>query len=445
MKMWTQVEPAMMSAGVQVLTKLTQAGYEAYWVGGCVRDEIMGRPVHDMDIATSAKPEDVIQLFDRSVPTGLKHGTVTVLIGKQAFEVTTFRKETEYEDHRRPVSVQFVDAIREDLERRDFTMNAMAMDLEGNLTDPFQGRRDIELKVIRCVGDADKRFDEDALRMIRAVRFASVFGFRLVPSTWRAIMRSRDKMGYIATERIRTELEKMLAGPDPIRGLELLRRSRLLEQAKIPADLTHLDEKRLKHLSSLPAEPLWLRLSLLIQALHIPEDEVLDLLKRWTFSNRDASAAAGLVRFDQEWSSIVYHSRHLDTAESIEFMRRSWIALQLAYGKEIAGLWIDRAVVLTQASKADRPDVPGSEQQTNPNMTGDLEQIRRWHTSVPLHQVKELALTGTDVLEAAGRPGGPWLSILMKKLLLAAAVGDVANEHVELIEEVKRMVNEDEA
>ncbi|WP_416277391.1 CCA tRNA nucleotidyltransferase, partial [Paenibacillus timonensis] len=229
---WSQVDPLMLVQGENVLRVLRDGGHRAFFVGGCVRDELMGRPVHDMDIATSAKPGEVVRLFDRTVPTGIQHGTVTVLMEGHAFEVTTFRKESDYADHRRPGSVEFVDAVSEDLRRRDFTMNAIARGLNGELIDPYGGRMDIERGLIRCVGVAEERFEEDALRMMRAVRFASTFGFRPVKSLWKALIAGKDKLGYIATERVRMELEKIVLGPDPLRGLALLERSGLLRHAK---------------------------------------------------------------------------------------------------------------------------------------------------------------------------------------------------------------------
>lgn len=224
----------MAASGEQVLRILETAGFRAYFVGGCVRDELMGRPVHDMDIATSAGPDQVMELFERTAPTGLAHGTVTVLMEGQSFEVTTFRKETGYKDHRRPSEVQFVDGIEEDLQRRDFTMNAIAMDLDGRLVDPYGGRRDIEHGWIRCVGKAEERFEEDALRMLRAIRFASVFGFKPLKSVWRALLAAKGSMAYIAAERIRSELERIVLGPLPQRGLALLARSGLLASAAAP-------------------------------------------------------------------------------------------------------------------------------------------------------------------------------------------------------------------
>ncbi|USB35050.1 CCA tRNA nucleotidyltransferase [Paenibacillus sp. YPG26] len=437
MKQWSQVDARVVSAGEEVLRRLEDAGHKAYWVGGCVRDEVMGRPVHDMDIATSARPEMVIQLFERCIPTGLQHGTVTVLINKQAFEVTTFRKETEYEDHRRPAAVEFVDAVLEDLKRRDFTMNAMAMDIDGNLIDPFCGREDIKAGVIRCVGEADERFEEDALRMVRAIRFASVFGFTPTLSTWRAVIRNRDKMDYIAIERIRAEFEKILYGPDPLRGLELLSRSQLLENSKLPTVQVQTQPDMLRKLPLLPAVPADLRLSLLVQGLGIETESIPGLLKKWTFPNRDAEGTVSLIRFDQEWMEQL-RARNSRSAEEIEkSLRPHWVVLELAYGQGTAGLWISRMQTLLESTNRTDHLLPINREQ--------LKILEDWHTAIPVHHVRELKVKGNEVLEESGRPGGPWLGSLMKQLLYSVAAGDVPNTKEDLLNEVKRMVNLSEA
>ena len=197
-----------MRQAAPVLGRLNEAGFEAYYVGGCVRDAALGRPVSDVDIATSAQPEQVAALFARTLPTGLQHGTVTVLEGGRAYEVTTFRKESVYERHRRPSEVAFIADLRGDLQRRDFTINAMALDISGDIVDPFGGRADLQDGIIRCVGDADLRLQEDALRLLRGVRFASVLGYRIAKSTWRAIVRHRKLLRHIAMERVGVELDK---------------------------------------------------------------------------------------------------------------------------------------------------------------------------------------------------------------------------------------------
>lgn len=198
-----------------ILQTLERAGFEARYVGGCVRDTLLGRPVHDWDIASQALPEDVLRLFPRCVPTGLQHGTVTVLLDGTSAEVTTYRLDGAYHDSRHPDGVRFVRSLADDLARRDFTINAMAMDLSGTITDLFGGREDLARGVIRCVGDAETRFREDALRMLRARRFAAQLGFALEAGTEAAIGRCAGLCAALSRERVREEAEKTLLSDRP--------------------------------------------------------------------------------------------------------------------------------------------------------------------------------------------------------------------------------------
>jgi tRNA nucleotidyltransferase (CCA-adding enzyme) len=201
--------------GVQeILHTLERAGYEAWCVGGCVRDMLANREPEDWDVATSALPEETMAVFEgRAAPTGLKHGTVTVRTGDRPVEITTYRVDGEYCDHRRPETVSFTRSLEEDLARRDFTFNAMALNLRRELRDPFDGRGDLERGVLRCVGEAARRVQEDALRILRGLRFAAVLGAEIEPATAAAIRRNRALLKDIAAERIQAELTKLLRGP----------------------------------------------------------------------------------------------------------------------------------------------------------------------------------------------------------------------------------------
>ena len=197
----------------EILETLEAAGHRAWCVGGCVRDALLGRAPEDWDVTTAARPEETMALFgDRAVPTGLRHGTVTVRTAAGGVEVTTLRRDGAYRDHRRPESVTFTDSLEEDLRRRDFTVNALAVDLRGTLQDPLGGRADLAAGVLRCVGNPDRRFDEDALRILRGARFAAQLGFAIHPDTAAAIHRNRALLGDIAPERIWTELKKLVTG-----------------------------------------------------------------------------------------------------------------------------------------------------------------------------------------------------------------------------------------
>lgn len=200
---------------IHILNTLERSGYEARLVGGCVRDTLLHRRPNDWDVATAAPPEAVTELFERTVPTGIRHGTVTVLYGGSACEVTTYRVEGAYSDHRRPDSVRFTSRLEEDLSRRDFTINAMAMDASLAITDPFGGREDLSRRLIRCVGDARERFTEDALRMLRAVRFAAQLDFALDSAALEAIAGCAPLCSALSPERVAAELRAVLASRDP--------------------------------------------------------------------------------------------------------------------------------------------------------------------------------------------------------------------------------------
>ncbi|MCR5250035.1 MAG: HD domain-containing protein [Lachnospiraceae bacterium] len=207
------------SGAVKILHKLKEAGYEAYIVGGCVRDCLLGKQPSDWDITTSAKPQEVKDIFRRTVDTGLQHGTVSVLMREEgklcAYEVTTYRIDGAYEDGRHPKQVTFTPDLSEDLRRRDFTINAMAYNPEDGLVDLHGGREDLEKRLIRCVGDPKERFGEDALRMMRAIRFAAQLDATIDPAAWEAICAMKDNIVHVSAERIRVELEKLLVSPRP--------------------------------------------------------------------------------------------------------------------------------------------------------------------------------------------------------------------------------------
>ncbi len=198
-----------------IINVLMENGYEAYAVGGCVRDSILGRTPGDWDITTSALPMQVKALFRRTIDTGIQHGTVTVMLGKNGYEVTTYRIDGKYEDSRHPKSVEFTSNLVEDLKRRDFTINAMAYNDEHGIVDVFDGMGDLKRKIIRCVGKAHDRFDEDALRILRAVRFSAQLGFDIEDDTAKAAKELAPTLVKISRERIHTELNKLLLSGNP--------------------------------------------------------------------------------------------------------------------------------------------------------------------------------------------------------------------------------------
>lgn len=199
----------------KIIKKLNEHSHEAYAVGGCVRDSILGKEPDDWDITTSAKPWQVKEIFHRTIDTGIVHGTVTVMIGKEGYEVTTYRIDGNYEDNRHPQEVMFTGNLIEDLKRRDFTINAMAYNHDQGLVDAFEGKADIDRKIIRCVGIAEERFTEDALRILRAVRFSAQLGFAIEGETLKSIAKLSSNLQYISAERIQSELVRLMVSPYP--------------------------------------------------------------------------------------------------------------------------------------------------------------------------------------------------------------------------------------
>lgn len=268
----------------EILDRLEEAGYEAYYVGGCVRDRLLGRPVHDWDITTAARPETVLTLFDRCVPTGIAHGTVTVLLEDTGAEVTTFRTDGTYRDGRHPEQVTFVGSLREDLARRDFTVNALAMDRTGRMYDYFGGQADLARRLLRAVGDPETRFREDALRMLRALRFSAQLDFTVERETLEAVERCAPLAKALSAERVRDEVEKTLLSPRPELVGEMVRLG-LLESygMRERADLSAI--------CGLPTEPA-VRWAALCRAYPNLNLEMLRLPKRLA---QDAMAAARLA------------------------------------------------------------------------------------------------------------------------------------------------------
>lgn len=281
-----------------VLERLEANGYSAYLVGGCLRDMFLGRPIHDWDIATSASSAAVVSLFPKTAETGLRFGTVTVITGEGDIEVTTLRSDGAYRDRRRPESVLFVNDLNEDLKRRDFTMNAMAMSRSGELRDPFGGRADIKRRLIRCVGAAEARFNEDALRMFRALRFSAQLPFDIEERTMAAIKKCAPLCADLSAERVRDETEKILMSDMPeIIGTAVecgLFAGRLYAKAGKP--------EKLKRIAKLPKNSMmrWSAFCALLLSAGLI-DSAADFLKKMrldaqTVKNSGTGAAAALRR-----------------------------------------------------------------------------------------------------------------------------------------------------
>ena len=272
-----------------IIKTLMEKGHEAYIVGGCVRDSILKRKINDWDMTTSAEPEKVVELFDKVILTGIKHGTVTVVLNNNHYEITTFRNDGEYDDNRHPIKVEYVKTLREDLARRDFTINAMAYNEECGLQDYFGGISDLNNKIIRTVGNPVLRFNEDALRMLRAVRFSAQLGFEIDNSTFKAIKEVSHNIESISKERIRDELNKIILS-DAVK-FETLRSSNLADY--IIPELNKISYNRLLQINSV-RKTIHLRLAILL--MDLGENSAITILKRFKYDNDTIKNVSLLIK-----------------------------------------------------------------------------------------------------------------------------------------------------
>jgi len=407
----------------EVIQTLLEHGYEAYMVGGCVRDMQLNRPVKDYDIATSAKPEQVQRLFRRTVPTGLQHGTVSVIIKDNLYEVTTFRKESEYEDFRRPAEVQYIDSLYEDLRRRDFTMNAMALDIHYKLIDPFEGVRDLQNRLLRCVGDANERFQEDALRMLRCIRFAAQFGLTIERQTWLALLQQAPLLSHIAMERVRMELERMIGGADPAQAVQLLIDSQILGFVKQPLKLAALTTEALSgHWSSL-SEPLT-KLAYLYLRVGIQPDDVGRELRQLTFSKQQLEHVRPII------SASYQLGRMLADGADTAVLERAWKVTAVAYGTAAC----EAVLNIIEADPKALAELGVSD-----SLSVSLaENGFAWLKDMPVQSLVELKTNGKELLAHIGRPAGPWVARVLSHLLTEAALKNLSNEKEALLSEACR-------
>ena len=315
-----QKEPLFLEA-LPVMQQLVDAGYEAYFVGGSVRDMLLHKPISDVDIATSATPQEVKEIFSHTVDVGIEHGTVMVIHHKEGYEVTTFRTEEGYEDFRHPDKVTFVRSLEEDLKRRDFTINALAIGIDDQLMDFFDGIGDLERQCIRCVGDAKERFNEDALRMFRAVRFVGQLGFQVEEETKNAISLLKMNLSKVAVERMKVEFEKMIQSSYRKDALKLFVETGLYQACPLfdgkGEILLKLAEFPIKEMSVLQA---WI---LFVDELKLSDKEVTHLLKSWKSSNeqiRDVLVGYKTYRArkEEEWNFFLAYDCPYEVASEVE-------------------------------------------------------------------------------------------------------------------------------
>ena len=384
-----------------LLDALHAAGYAAYAVGGCVRDSLLGRTAHDWDLCTSALPQQVMELFgtEQCIPTGLQHGTVTIKYGGQLYETTTFRTEGSYTDGRHPDAVQFVPDVREDLARRDFTINAMAYNAAEGLVDPFGGQKDLQNGLLRAVGEPQQRFTEDALRILRLYRFAARFGFALDAATARAARQLAPHLDCISAERIQEELAKLLVAPQP---------GAYLEPAVLAVVLPELTPAALEAakpvVDACPAgeENLPVRWAALLGTLG--EADTRRVLKRLRCSNACIEQTAVLVR---EASTAPGQAPAVpDTAIRI---------------RKLLGRYdlhtVQRLAALGAAMEPERAADFAAQAELAAQLDADGVCCR----------VSQLAVNGRDLM-AAGIPAGPGLRRTLEALLDAVVRGQLPNE-----------------
>lgn len=386
-----------------VLNKIVAAGFEAYFVGGSVRDRILGLTVNDVDIATSAMPSEIKKIFQRTVDIGIEHGTVMVLENDESYEITTFRTESTYKDFRRPDSVTFVRSLTDDLMRRDFTMNAIAMDIEGNLIDPFDGLVDLDRRIIRAVGKPQERFQEDALRMMRAVRFAAQLDFEIEGETLLSIRENAHLLKKIAVERIQVEFEKLLTGEWYFIGLASMIKTNLYLYCPSLADkkaaLLELIERSTSFQNIRQA---WAYLLLKIEET-APNGSFKPkpFLKAWKLSNQMIQEAITLFQALKI---------RLNTGEL-----NDWQLFHLGarFALEVEDLM----------------ELEGQKQE-------HLQVLER-HANLPIKEKDELAVTGYHIMQETQTRPGRWMSEALEAALKAVIYKEIPNDTKRIMQWLK--------
>lgn len=432
----------------QIIVRLTEVGYEAYVVGGCVRDALLGRRAADWDITTNARPEQVKALFSRTVDTGIQHGTVTVMRGKEGFEVTTYRIDGEYQDGRHPSEVIFTPSLLEDLKRRDFTINAMAYNEKEGLIDAFDGMGDLEKGRIRCVGDPRERFTEDGLRILRAVRFSAQLNFAIEESTLEAVKEFAPSLSRISAERIQTELVKLLASdhPEVFRtlydtGITAVILPEFDACMETPQNHPHhsysVGEHILLSVEAVEADKT-LRLAALLHDIGKPKARLRDAQGIDHFKGHGdvgAEMTEDILRrlkFDNDTICRVKHLVRVHDDRQIPLTPKGVRRGVFRIGKEYFSdyLKLRRADILAQ----------------NPAMQQEklevLEEVERLYKEVLKEQsclsLKELAVTGKDLIEAGMKPG-PELGAALNQLLALVIERPECNTREYLLDKIKEL------
>lgn len=393
--------PAEFVAALPILETIEAAGFEAYFVGGSVRDTLLGKPIHDVDIATSAYPEEVKALFERTVDTGIEHGTVMILDHGQGYETTTFRTESTYTDFRRPDEVTFVRSLAEDLKRRDFTVNAFALTKDGEIIDMFDGLSDMDNHILRAVGEAEERFHEDALRMMRAVRFAAQLDFKIEAATLQAIKDNAPLLANIAIERTNVEFSKLLQGKAARYGLlEMIATN--LNQYMPGLEVVDIDLIGYAELLA-DAQPqndvaAW---TLLVFELGLTPEDAVVFLKKWKQSNDMVKTVKASIR-------LLNKLRLGDVSD--------WDLYE-------AGNAIDNVLAVAKLSE----------------LVVDVTGLKSRYEDLKIKNKGELAFNGGNLTKELGMKPGPLFGKILATLEQKVVAGDLNNSHDVLLAEAQTM------
>lgn len=438
-----------------ICDRLRGAGKRSWIVGGCVRDSILGKPVDDWDVATDALPADLVRLFPRAIPTGLQHGTVTVVQHGEHYEVTTLRGETTYTDGRRPDAVHFVDDIVADLARRDFTINAIAVDpTDGTLIDPFAGRKDIDAKIVRAVGKALERFGEDGLRVLRAARFCATLGFDLDPDTFAAIEPTLGTFKKVSAERVRDEWVKTMKAKTPSRAFEVMRKSgilgvtcpELLEGVGMEQNKWHsLDvwQHGMLCMDSCIGDPM-LRIAALLHDVGKPRSrEFSDKTKDWTFYDHDrigaeiAEPICTRLKFSNEERARVvalvrHHLFHYDqwTDQAV----RRWL-------KRVTPERLEDLYRLNEADLRGKGSI-FKEEDLQPLLLlkAHVEKVLAEGAALT---TRDLAINGNVLMKELGIPPGRIIGVILETLLEEVLADPAKNERDTLLARAKEIREQD--
>ena len=415
-----------------IIQKLEKCGHEAYMVGGCVRDSVLGRKPHDYDICTSATPDEILKAFpdEEIIPTGLQHGTVTILINKEPFEVTTYRIDGDYSDNRRPDNVTFTKNLVEDLRRRDFTINAMAYNPKTGLIDPFNGMEDIKYKKIRCVGSAEDRFNEDALRILRAIRFEAQLGFAGFPETMFEIDRQYERLKNISVERINSEFCKIVASnqfcvelvlyPDVFSLFIPELKDMIGFQQDNPYHAYDVFDHTVHAIEKCESDDLIVRLAVFFHDFGKPhsyqdgEDGIRHFKGHGKVSSDITDTIMKRLRFDNETRNnvvelVYYHDATFEVGK--KYVKR-WL-------NKIGEKQFRRLLEVRKADiKGQKPDYEESRIEKINNIENILEEILSEKSCFSL---KDLAVNGNDVKEVMklkeGKDIGYWLNEILKRVI----------------------------